>query len=66
MTKQSWPIEPWKYSVVASGRNNSLVIKDADGVIVCTVATRQKRQDFTPSEMVIAERIVSCVNWCKQ
>jgi len=75
MGKNTWgnsnhAAEPWIVKEVTGGmdrgRTKSLCIFDADGDIVLTVVTIRKHEDFPPRERDNAERIVHCVNWCKQ
>jgi hypothetical protein len=62
--------EPWEFREVASAygrtRTKSLCIFDADQNVVCTIRVKKAQEEFSKIDIANAERIVSCVNWCRQ
>lgn len=62
--------EPWRFEEVVSAmdrkRTKSLCVFDADANLVCVIRTKKASEPFSPQDLANAERIVSCVNWCKQ
>ena len=66
---QSWSPEPWAIKIiVVSKHTHNLVIVDANDAIVVILEKQRKHEVLAFSELAAqnAERIVACVNWCKQ
>lgn len=67
---RTWGREPWAVREVTGGTLSrtvkDLCIFDADNALVTIVQTVKLSEDFGKRDIANTERIVNCVNWCKQ